>query len=384
MSQRRRVGMFVAIAGLAVGSAMAAGSPASGTPSVTSAPSQADAVKAAAVGSLMSTGLSQQEATRRIEAQPAQLALADQLTGSLKSRAAGAFIDEASGKLVINVTDSAAATEVRSAGATPRIVTRTPAQLAAVQTALTKASLPTGTGIGVDVRTDQVVLTVPATRDAATNAFIAQAAQYGSAVRVDTAAGRFERQLIGGDAILGPGFRCSAAFIARRSNGETVMITAGHCTEGGPSFTTSGGQAIGPTIISSFPGNDYGVVRVTNPTAVNAQGTIRNGSGTVNITSSANPVVGSTACKSGSTTGTTCGRINSNGNTVNYGGGDIVNGMTFSNICTQPGDSGGGLFTTSVARGIVSGGTVGGCTSTSISIFNPVQEALNAAGATVL
>ena len=384
MTPRRRVTMLVAIAGLAVGSFLAAGSPASGTPSVTSVPSQTDAVKAAAIGSLVSSGLSQQEATRRIEAQPAQLALADTLTGSLRSRAAGAFIDEASGALVINVTDSAAATEVRAAGATPRMVTRTPAQLATVQTSLTRAGLPVGTAVGVDVRTDQVVVTVPATRDAATTAFLARAARLGSAVRVDTASGRFERQLIGGDAILGPGFRCSAAFIARRSNGETVMITAGHCTESRPSFTTSGGTLIGPTIITSFPGNDYGVVRVNNPTAVNAQGLIRNGGGTVDITSSGNPVVGSTACKSGSTTGTTCGRINSNGNTVNYGGGDIVNGMTFSNMCTQPGDSGGGLFTGSTARGIVSGGTVGGCTSTSISIFNPVQEALNAAGANVL
>lgn len=374
--------MLVAAAGLIAGSVMAA-TGAQAAPGMSADPSGlSPSVKAVAVDSLVdSLGITKAEAVRRIEAQPAQLKLADTLTRTFGSSTAGTFID-ANGQLVVNVLDSATAGTVRSAGATPKLVTRSTGQLDALQASLAR-NLPAGTAVGQDVRTNQVVVTMPVAATATQKALLARATSLGGAVRVDTVSNTFERQLIGGDAILGPNFRCSAAAIAR-SGSTTVMITAGHCTEGFPTFRISSGVTIGPTIISSFPSNDYGVVRVNNPTAVNAQGLVRNGGGTIDITASGNPIVGQSACKSGSTTGTTCGRINSNGNTVNYGGGDIVFGMTFSNICTQPGDSGGSLFAGSTVRGIVSGGTVGGCTSTSISIFNPIQEALNRAGAVVL
>ena len=58
------------------------------------------------------------------------------------------------------------------------------------------------------------------------------------------------------------------------------------------------------------------------------------------ITGAGRVLVGSSACKTGSTTGTTCGTVQAYNVTVNYAEGTVF-GMTRTNICTQPGDSGG-------------------------------------------
>ena len=77
------------------------------------------------------------------------------------------------------------------------------------------------------------------------------------------------------------------------------------------------------------------------------------------ITGAGRVPVGSSACKTGSTTGTTCGTVQAYNVTVNYAEGTVF-GMTRTNICTQPGDSGGAMYAGSLAQGIVSGGTIGG------------------------
>src|SRR2546430_1890928 len=54
------------------------------------------------------------------------------LAGQLGARSAGAYFDAASKQTVITVTDAAAASAVRAAGAVPRFVTHSSAQLAQV------------------------------------------------------------------------------------------------------------------------------------------------------------------------------------------------------------------------------------------------------------
>ena len=102
---------------------------------------------------------------------------------------------------------------------------------------------------------------------------------------------------------------------------------------------------IGPTSGSSFPTNDYGLVRYTNslrspPRAPSAA-----------WTSPAPPTrpSGTTVTRRGSTTGTHSGRVTALNATVNYGGGDIVYGMIQTNVCAEPGDSGGPLYSGSTA-----------------------------------
>ena len=52
-----------------------------------------------------------------------------------EARSAGSYLD-AAGKLVVNVTDADAAAAVRASGATPRLVSRSTAQLNQLMTAL--------------------------------------------------------------------------------------------------------------------------------------------------------------------------------------------------------------------------------------------------------
>jgi len=93
--------------------------------------------------------------------------------------------------------------------------------------------------------------------------------------------------------------------------------------------------------------------------------------------------VNSMACKTGSTTGTTCGRVLGYNVTVNYAEGTVF-GLTRTSICTQPGDSGGAMYAGSLAQGITSGGSIGGCGSGFRSFFQPADEALSAYGLTLL
>jgi streptogrisin D len=68
--------------------------------------------------------------------------------------------------------------------------------------------------------------------------------------------------------------------------------------------------------------------------------------------------------------------------TVNYGNGDIVNGLIQTDVCAEPGDSGGSLFDGDAAIGLTSGGS-GDCTSGGETFFQPVTEALSTFGARI-
>jgi hypothetical protein len=102
------------------------------------------------------------------------------------------------------------------------------------------------------------------------------------------------------------------------------------------------------------------------------------------VTGAGRVPVGAQACKTGSTTGTTCGTVLAYNVTVNYAEGAVF-GLTRTNICTRPGDSGGAMFASSQAQGIVSGGTVVSCSCSSFrSFFQPADEPLSVYGLTLL
>jgi hypothetical protein len=331
-------------------------------------------------------GVTRAEAARRLDAQASQGALADRLTRSLGSRAAGAFVDAASGALVVNVLDRGAATQVTAAGAKARMVTRSLASLERIKAALDRTRGAAGTSWSVDLASNSVLVSVPAgARDARSAALLAKARSYGSAVRVERLAGAIRpHAFYGGQAILRSGSRCSAAFNTRSGSGRLYVLTAGHCTNLGGTWTTSSGQTIGPVAASSFPGNDYGAIRISNPTALDPRGGVLSNGSFVDITGASRVPVGASACKTGSTTGTTCGTVLAYNVTVNYAEGTVF-GMTRTNICTQRGDSGGAMFAGSQAQGIVSGGTVVSCSSSSFrSFFQPADEPLSVYGLVLL
>ncbi|WP_431045154.1 S1 family peptidase [Streptomyces sp. P1-3] len=236
-----------------------------------------------------------------------------------------------------------------------------------------------GTAWYVDKATNTLVVTADSTVSQAEIAKIKKTAGANAdAIEVKRTSGTFSKLISGGDAIYSSSGRCSLGFNVRNSSGTNYFVTAGHCTEGAGTWYSNSGRStvIGPTAGSSFPTNDYGLVRYSG--SVTPSGTV----GGQDITRAANPTVGQTVTRRGSTTGTHSGRVTGLNATVNYGGGDVVYGMIQTTVCAEPGDSGGPLYSGTTALGLTSGGS-GNCSSGGTTFFQPVVEALNAYGVSV-
>ncbi|QXE38674.1 S1 family peptidase [Streptomyces sp. GMY02] len=183
----------------------------------------------------------------------------------------------------------------------------------------------------------------------------------------------------GGEYIYGFDTRASLGFNTVY-NGRDYFVTAGHCTKDvshwylDSSLTTS----IGPTVGSSYPGNDYGVVRYDNST-IPRPGTVRCGQTEVDITGSTEPRVGMPF----NIAGYNCrpATVQALNVSVNYADG-AVHGLFRANGCAAPGDSGAASFSGSLALGLLSGGTTS-CTTSGITYWQPVNEVLTAYGLTL-
>ncbi|MEU9667840.1 S1 family peptidase [Streptomyces bobili] len=254
------------------------------------------------------------------------------------------------------------------------------AELKSAGNSVLRADVP-GTAWAVDSKTNRLVVTVDSTVSQAEIAKIKkEAGGDADALTIKRTEGTFQKYIQGGDAIYASSWRCSLGFNVRDSAGNNYFLTAGHCTDGAGTWWSNSSRTttLGTTAGSSFPTNDYGIVRYTN-TSVTKSGT----AGGVDITRAANPTVGTTVYRDGSTTGTHSGRVTALNATVNYGGGDVVYGMIQTNVCAEGGDSGGSLYgSNGVAYGLTSGGS-GNCSSGGTTFFQPVVEALNAYGVSV-
>jgi streptogrisin D len=377
----RRVRLSVAALAVAIAAALFAPAAQAERSAVQAAPA---GWSTASVNSMArSFGITQAEAVQRLQAEARVQATADKLTRTLGTRAAGSFIDAATGGLVVNVLDAPAAAQVRAGGAQARMVSRSLARLDQIKASLDRLGGAVGTAWAVDVQSNAVVVSVPlGSSGAATAALLARARSFGSSVRIERTAGPVSTQaFFGGQAILTGSSRCSAGFITRvPSSGNQYVVTAGHCTNIGTNWTTSSGQTIGATAASRFPGDDFGAIRIANPAALQPQGGVLNNGAFQDITGASRVPVNSTVCKTGSTTGTTCGRVLQYNTTVNYAQGTVF-GLTTTNVCVQPGDSGGSLFAGTQAQGVTSGGTVGSCSQTGFrSFFQPADEILSVFG----
>ncbi|WP_326609976.1 S1 family peptidase [Streptomyces scopuliridis] len=249
----------------------------------------------------------------------------------------------------------------------------TAAQFATASAAIADADVA-GTAWYTDKASGKVVVTVDSTVTASEIATIKDSVGNAAGVTIKHTPGKINKLIAGGEAITTGGGRCSLGFNVR-SGSTYYALTAGHCTNIGSSWN------IGTTAGSSFPTNDYGIIRHSN--SANADGRVYLYNGTYqDITSAANPSVGQSVRRSGSTTGVHSGTVTGLNATVNYGGGDIVYGMIQTNVCAEPGDSGGSLFAGSTALGLTSGGS-GNCSSGGTTFFQPVVEALNAYGVSV-
>ena len=245
-------------------------------------------------------------------------------------------------------------------------------RLAAVSNAVEESGVE-GIAWYVDGKSDRVVVTADSSVSGAEIADIKQeAGTDAGAITFKRTNGVFNTLLGPGDAIYGSGYRCSLGFNVLK-NGVYHFLTAGHCGNEVPTWYSNSSQStlIGPTVGSSFPGNDYALVRYDNTSLSHPGGY-----------TAANAFVGESVKRTGSTTGTHSGTVTALDVTVRYTGGGTVNGMIQTTVCAEPGDSGGALYDGSKALGITSGGS-GNCSTGGTTFYQPVPEALSAYGASI-
>lgn len=302
------------------------------------------------------------------------------LAAELGSSSAGIYLDS-SGRTTVAVTTAAAAAKVKAAGAVAKLVTRSAAVLNSATSTLNATAKVPGTAWAVDPASNQVLVSVDSTVTGAKLARVkAAVAKLGSAARLETVAGTFSLRINGGTAIYGGQYRCSLGFNVR-SGSTYYFLTAGHCGNIASTWyaNSSHTTVLGSTAGSSFPGNDYAIVRYTS--SVTHEGTVNTYSGSQDIVSAATPTVGQTVYRSGSTTGVHSGRVTALNSTVNYAEG-TVSGLIRTTVCAEGGDSGGPLYAGTVAYGLTSGGS-GNCSSGGTTYFQPVTEALSVYGVSV-
>jgi streptogrisin D len=292
------------------------------------------------------------------------------------SRTAGTWMGT-DGKPVVAVTDEDAAAEVRRAGAAAQMVSHSMNELKSATSTLRSQPAVPGTAWLMDYRTNEVVVRADSTVSAADWTRLTRIADgIGSFVRMERTEGTFTTRINGAQPILSTAGRCSAGFNVTDGQRDFIL-TAGHCGPNGSVwFADNGGrQQVGRTVQQSFPGGDFSLVEYQGGDAGQGADVVAIGDGNgVRITGAADPAVGQRVFRSGSTSGLRDGQVTAVNATVNYPEGTVT-GLIESNVCAEPGDSGGPMFSEGIALGVTSGGS-GDCASGGTTFFQPVTKAL--------
>ncbi|GHD88439.1 protease [Streptomyces naganishii JCM 4654] len=297
------------------------------------------------------------------------------------ARTAGSWIGS-DGRAVVAVTDEKTAREVRRAGAEAKLVRHSMNELEAATATLRAAPRVAGTAWVTDYRTNRVTVEADSTVSATDWARMRRVADGigGGFVHMRRTEGRFTTRLNGAQPILSTGGRCSAGFNV--TNGQSdFILTAGHCGPAGSVWfaNSQGDQQLGRTVSSTFPGNDFSLVRYDSGRAGQGADVVAIGGGNgVRITGAGDASVGQRVFRSGSTSGLHDGEVTGLNATVNYPEGTVT-GLIQTTVCAEPGDSGGPLFSEGVALGVTSGGS-GDCKTGGTTFFQPVTKALTALG----
>lgn len=296
------------------------------------------------------------------------------------ARTAGSWVG-ADGRPVVAVTDERAAAAVRRAGAEAKVVRHSMNDLKSATSTLRSAPRVAGTAWAMDYRTNRVVVQADRTVSATDWSRMSRvAAGVGGFVRMERTEGTFSPRLNAAQPILSTSGRCSAGFNVTNGQSEFIL-TAGHC---GPAGTTwfadnQGNQQLGRTVSTNFPGADFSLIQYASGKAGDGAAVVAVGGGKgVLITGAADAEVGQRVFRSGSTSGLHDGQVTGLNATVNYPEG-TVSGLIQTNVCAEPGDSGGPLFSEGVALGVTSGGS-GDCTAGGTTFFQPVTKAMSTLG----
>ena len=274
------------------------------------------------------------------------------------SRTAGTWIG-ADGRPVVAVTDEEAAAEVRRAGGEPKMVSHSMNELKLATATLRSAPRVTGTAWAMDYRNNQVVVrgdSIISSTD--WSKLTGVAGDIGSFVRMERTEGTFTTRLNGALPILSTAGRCSAGFNVTDGQRDFIL-TAGHCGPNGSLWfaDNQGRERIGSTVKGSFPGGDFSLVAYEDGDAGDGADVVAiGGDRGVRITGASDPAVGQKVFRSGSTSGLRDGTVTALNATVNYPEGTVT-GLIETDVCAEPGDSGGPLFSEGIALGVTSGGS---------------------------
>jgi streptogrisin C len=338
-------------------------------------------------------GLSQAELDGMLDALAGVDSTAADLRAELGEAFGGSWFDQQAGTLVVAVTEAAMMRDVRAAGAQPRLVRHSEAQLDEIHGELDTLArqgsdlLDDAFFWTVDVRANEVVLTVPA-GEAGT--FSALSGEFGDALRIEESdlaprtVSHDGNWLDGGVRYVNTsaGSSCSVGFNVRNPNtGARYHLTAGHCGNAGNN-TTHGGTTVGPFVEAWFPTHDDAIVQVNSSWSMGPY--VWTYPGLVVVNGARDSGIGTPVCASGQTTGLTCGTITDKNVTVNYPQGTVF-GLGQHDACVEPGDSGGSTYSTVggiFAEGMSSGGQLinGRCLerfgSQNVSFYQEVTDSL--------
>ncbi|MFJ7219786.1 proprotein convertase P-domain-containing protein [Amycolatopsis sp. NPDC098790] len=377
---------FVSVAGVAALAAFGLG-----VVPAEAAPGHPDAEVA---GVAAAFGLSDGQARAQLAAQDEAHRLAAALPVSVRASSAGQWFDAATGKLTLAVTTTEAAGQARAAGAAARVVARSRADLdrtdAAVR-ALVGAGVPGVYGWGVDVRGNEVGVDVDRTKKtAATESFLSRVRELGVRVTETATSPRQQSGTIQTGNPWWPGSEsnCSVGFPVTDASGAKHFLTAGHCTNDRDqaAYGASGQQnRIGTSNVGGSHSvnareGDMGVVAVTEAGWTLSASVNTWGQPAVTLTGAAEAMVGDRVCHSGNTSHWQCGEVKYTHKSVDYGGGLVIDDLTWTTACSLGGDSGGGWLLGDKATGLHDGGPsqcVQNPSDGDLSLFQPVIEALS-------
>ncbi|MFC0111665.1 S1 family peptidase [Kibdelosporangium aridum] len=322
-------------------------------------------------------GLTADQVQTRLSQEATAMAVDPAAKAAAGTAFGGSWFDARTGRLTVGLStsDKAVHDAVRAAGADTVHVGQSLAALDAAKAKLDTLKAPADVAAWrVDPRRGGLVVTVRKGGD--TGDFLAAARQFGPVIveEITTTPKTFAAGTVGGDPYyINGNTRCSIGFSVHGG-----FVSAGHCGGVNSSVVGWDGSWMGTFAGSSFPGNDYAFIRIgggwwTAPVVL--------GWGAVPdrlVRGSAEAPVGSSICRSGSTTRWHCGTVLAKNETVNYQQG-AVHQMTKTSVCAQPGDSGGSFITGEQAQGVTSGGW-GNCSTGGETWFQPVNEILGVYG----
>ncbi|OEU94806.1 alpha-lytic protease prodomain-containing protein [Streptomyces oceani] len=336
-------------------------------------------------------GLNAEQARQRLVQERTAGATAGRLRAQLGGDFAGAWLragQPAQGQerarlgekagLTVATTDRADAEAITARGARAEVVEHSLAELTAAKEALDAAAkrhAPAATPVWyVDVRSNKLVLLSSKPAEAERFAESAGVRTAHVTVRKSAVEPRTFAELRGGDPyVVGGESRCSIGFPVTKGR-MSGFVSAGHCGDTGDTVTDPDGKSLGTFRGSNFPGDDHSYVGANSDWTASA--TV-NGYDTKDqaIAGSTEAMVGASVCRSGSTTGWHCGSVEQLDTSVRYPQGTVT-GVTRTDVCAEPGDSGGSFVSGDQAQGMTSGGS-GNCTDGGTTYFQPVNEALD-------